>query len=110
MRRQQSRDVVWVNVPVDQAAVFYLPGTHGGWFISLLYDHGYGGLEVPIPELRKLLEGSRGEVILARRLTMEEASKFERMRVASDGEAHAKLTTEEEKQFRRPARSRRGGA
>ena len=72
MRRQRprspgrrSRDVVQVREPRNQAPLFHVPGPHGGWFISLLYDHGYGGLEVPMAELRKLLEGSRGEVILA---------------------------------------------
>jgi hypothetical protein len=55
-------------------------------------------------ELRKLLAGSRGEVIVARRLTHEEASMFERRRVDCDADAHASLIPKEEAQFRRPRR------
>jgi hypothetical protein len=42
------------------------------FLISLLYGFGCS-IDVPMQELRKLLAGSRGEVIVARRLTHEEA-------------------------------------
>jgi hypothetical protein len=58
-------------------------------------------------ELRKLLAGSRGEVIVARRLTRGEAHVLERERVNSDAGMHAWLIPKEEEQFRRPAQPRR---
>jgi hypothetical protein len=88
-------------VPRDQAPLFHVPGPHGGWFISLLY--GFGFLDVPMQELRKLLAGSRGEVIVARRLTRGEAHVLERRRADCDVDLHAWLLPKEEQQFRRPA-------
>ena len=36
----------------DQAPLFHVPGPHGGWFILLPY--GFGFIDVPMQELRKL--------------------------------------------------------
>ena len=103
MSRQRSRDVVRVRVPTDQAPLFQIPGPHGGWFISVLYGHR-SSVDVPMQELRKMLAGSRGAVIVARRLTQEEAEELERRRVNCDGDMHGWLLTKEEERFRRPRR------
>jgi len=57
-----------------------------------------------MPELRKLLAGSPGEVIVARRLTHEEAGLLERRRLDCDAEAHSFIITKEELRFQRPRR------
>jgi hypothetical protein len=105
LKRRRSRDVVRAHVPTGQAPVFHIPGPHGGWFISLLYGFGTS-VDVPIQELRKLLVGSRGEAIVARRLTSAEAGLVERRRLDCDADAHAGILAKEADQFRRP---RRGG-
>jgi hypothetical protein len=97
--------VVRVSVPGDQTPVFYVPGAHGGWFVSLLYGFGTS-VDVPLRELRKLLAGSRGEVIVARRLTRAEQALLERERGDSDAGVHARFVVKEEERFQRP---RRGG-
>ena len=103
MRRR--RDVVRVRVPTEQAPLFHIAGPHGGWFISLLYGHSYS-VDISMEELRKLLAGSRGKVIVARQLTHEEAGFLERRRLDCDADAHAGIITKEEVRFRR---SWRGG-
>ena len=105
MKRRRSWDVVRVRVPDDQAPLFHVPGPHGGWFVSLLYGFGTS-VDVSIQELRKLLAGSRGEVIVARQLTHAELKVFERERADSDAGVHARLVAKEELRFQRP---RRGG-
>jgi hypothetical protein len=94
---------VRVHVPTDQAPLFYVPGPHGGWYISVLFGHGFS-VDVPMQDLRKLLAGSRGEVIVARRLTHEEAGVVERRRTDCDRDVHAWLLTKEALRFRRPRR------
>lgn len=103
MKRRRSRDVVRVRVPDDQAPVVHVPGPHGGWFASLLYGHG-SSVDVPMEELRRLLVGSRGAVIIARRLTQEEAKELETRRVDCDAAVHAGIIATEEERFRRPGR------
>jgi hypothetical protein len=105
VRRRQPQDVVRVRVPNDQAPVFHVPGPHGGWFASLLYGFGTS-VDVPMRNLRKLLAGSRGEVIIARRLTRAEQELLERERGDSDAGVHARIVVKEEERFHRP---RRGG-
>ena len=101
MRRRRSRDVARVRVPDDQAPLFHMPGPHGGWFASLLYGHGFN-VDVPMRDLRKLLAGSRGEVIVARRLTRGEQALLERERGDSDAGVHARVVVKEEERFQRP--------
>jgi hypothetical protein len=101
--RQRSRDVVRVRVPTHQAPLFQIPGPHGGWYISVLFGHGFS-VDVPMQELRKLLAGSRGEVIVARRLTREEAGMLESRRADCDADVHASFIAKEEKRFWRPRR------
>ena len=101
MRRRRSRDVVRVRVPADQAPLFHVAGPHGGWFASLLYGFGTS-VDVTMQDLRKLLAGSRGEVIIARRLTRAEQALLERERRDSDAGVHARIVVEEEERFRRP--------
>jgi hypothetical protein len=103
VKRRRSRDVVRVYVPTDQAPLFHVPGPHGGWFISLLFGHGFV-IDAPMQDLRKLLAGSRGEVIVARRLTRGEAHVLERRRADCDADLHAGFIAKEKEQFRRPAR------
>jgi len=90
---------VRVRVPNEQAPLFYVPGPSGGWFASLLYDFGTS-VDVPMPELRKLLAGSQGEVIVARRLTRAEQELLERHRGDYDAEVHAFTITKEERFWR----------
>jgi hypothetical protein len=98
---------VQVRVPADQAPLFHIPGPHGGWFASLLY--GYPSVDVPMRELCELIEGSRGAVIVARRLTHEEAGAIESSRVHSDAGVHAGIIATEEERFRRPRRRDKHG-
>jgi len=90
-----------VRVPTNQAPVFHVPGPHGGCFVSLLYGFGTS-VDVPMRELRKLLAGSRGEVIVARRLTRAEQELLERERGDSDAGVHARIVVKEEERFQRP--------
>jgi hypothetical protein len=87
-------------VPAEQASLFHVDGPHGGWFASLLYGHGYS-VDVPMRDLRKLIAGSRGEVIVARRLTHEEAGEIESRRVDCDAAVHAGIIAKEKERFRR---------
>jgi len=103
VRRWRSRDVARVRVPDEQAPLFHVPGPHGGWFASLLYGHGFS-VDVPMRELRKLLAGSRGDVIVARRLTRAEQALLERERGDSDAGVHARIVVKEEERFHRPRR------
>lgn len=102
MRRRRAQDAVRVRVPDEQAPLFHVPGPgpHGGWFVSLLYGFGTS-VDVPLRDLRKLLAGSRGEVIIARRLTRGEQALLERERGDSDAGVHARIVVKEEKRFRR---------
>jgi hypothetical protein len=62
-------------------------------------------------ELRELIADSRGEVIVARRLTHEEAGAVERSRVHSDVDVHAGIIAKkEEERFRRPRRRDKHGS
>jgi hypothetical protein len=88
-------------VPNDQAPLFHVPGPHGGWFASLLYGHGYS-VDVPLRELRRLLAGSRGEVIVARRITRAEQELLERERGDSDAGVHARIVVKEKERVQRP--------
>lgn len=103
MKRRRRQDVVRVRVPNDQAPLFHVPGPHGGWFASLLYGHGFS-VDISMQELRKLLAGSRGAVIIARRLTHEEAGEIESRRVDCDAAVHGGIIAKEEERFRRPGR------
>jgi len=105
VRRRRAQDVARVRVPNDQAPLFHIPGPHGGWFASLLYGHGYS-VDVPLREVRKLLARSRGEVIVARRITRAEQALLERERGDSDAGVHARIVVKEEERFQRPMRSR----
>jgi hypothetical protein len=99
---------VQVRVPADQAPLFHIPGPHGGWFASLLF--GYPNVDVPMRDLRELIADSRGEVIVARRLTHEEAGAVESSRVNSDTDVHAGIIgANEKKRFRRPRRRDKHG-
>jgi hypothetical protein len=100
MRRRRSRNVVRARVPDTQAPLFHVPGPHGGWFVSLLYGFGTS-VDVPLRELRKLLAGSRGEVIVARRITRAEQALLERERGDSDAGVHARIVIKEKGRFRR---------
>ena len=101
MRRRRSHDVVRVYVPTDQVPLFHLPGRHGGWYISLLFGHG-SSVDVPMRDLRKLITGSRGEVIVARRLTRSEAEELERRRADCDAAVHGGIIPNEERRFQSP--------
>jgi len=101
VKRRRSRDIARVHVPTNQAPLFNIPGPHGGWYVSVLFAHGYS-IDVPMQELRELLAGSRGEVIVARRLTRKETRFVETKRAYSNADVHASLIVKEEERFRRP--------
>jgi hypothetical protein len=61
-------------------------------------------VDIPMQDLRKLLAGSRGEVIVARRLTRAEQAQLEREREDSDAGVHARIVVKEEERFRRLGR------
>ncbi len=103
MRRQHSKDAVTVRVPLDQAAFFFVPGEHGGWFVSLLYGHGQD-VAVDLAKLGELLDGSRGSVVIGRRLAGAEL-KFLQSYVDDIGaEVHARIISRDELRFRRGSR------
>jgi hypothetical protein len=106
VKRRRSQDVVRVRVPGDQPPVFHIPGAHGGWFVSLLFGFGTS-VDVQVQDLRKLIGDSRGEVVIARRLTGAELKVFERERGDSDAAVHGHLVTKEELRFMRPRRRSR---
>jgi hypothetical protein len=105
VRRRRPKDVERVRVPDEQAPLFHVPGPHGGWFVSLLYGLGTS-VDVPMQDLRKLVANSRGEVIVARRITRAEQELVERERGNSDAGVHARIVVKEEERFLSP---RRGG-
>jgi hypothetical protein len=107
MKRRRSQDIVRVLVPTDQVPLFHLPGRDGGWYISLLFGHG-SSVDVPMQDLRKLITGSQGEVIVARRLTRAEAEELERRRADCDAAVHGAILPKEEQRFQRPRRGGRG--
>lgn len=82
-----------------------LPANTVPGFISLLYGFGTD-VAVSMAELRTLLAGSRGTVILARRLVGTELQLFEQYRRDSDAEVHGTIVKREELRF---LRSVRGG-
>ena len=104
-RKRRARDVVRVRIP-EQAPVFHVPGEHGGVFISLLYGHN-AAVDVSMDELRDLLAGSRGTVIVARRLFGSELRLFEQCRGDSDAEVHGTIVNQEALRFRRSRRATR---
>ncbi|HEX2692246.1 MAG TPA: hypothetical protein VHN14_36805 [Kofleriaceae bacterium] len=106
MRRRHAQHVARVRVPNDQAPLFHVPGPHGGWFASLLYGHG-SSVDVSMRALRKLIAGSPGQVIVARRLTRPEQELLERERGDSDAGVHARIVVKEEERFRRPRAARK---
>jgi hypothetical protein len=55
--------------------------------------------------LRKRIAGSRGEVIVARRLTRAEQALLEHERGDSDAGDHARIVVKEEERFQRHRRS-----
>jgi hypothetical protein len=65
-------------------------------------------VDIPMQDLRKLLAGSRGEVIVARRLTRAEQAQLEREREDSDAGVHARIVVKEEERFRCPGRGGTG--
>jgi len=107
VRRRRPKDVERVRVPDEQAPLFHVPGPHGGWFVSLLYGFGTS-VDVPMQDLRKLVANSRGEVIVARRITRAEQELVERERGNSDAGVHAWLVAKEELRFRSPGRGGTG--
>ena len=68
-----------ISLGAERVEIGSLPGPHGGWYVSLLYGQGEA-MDISMEELRELIAGSRGEVIVALRLTPEEASRFDRFR------------------------------
>ena len=99
--KRRPRDVVRVRVSEDQAPMFHVPGKDGGWFLSLLWNYGHG-LDIPLRELRRLLAGSKGEIVIARRLTGNDLRFFDEYRKDIDHEVHARLIFKDAMRWRSP--------
>jgi hypothetical protein len=67
-KRRRVRDVVRVRVPREQSPFVFVLGRPGGIFASLLWRHG-SSIDVAWPVLRSLVANSRGDVVIARKLT-----------------------------------------
>lgn len=93
-KKRRGRDLVRVRVPAAQAPILHVAGQHSGWFLSLLYGFGTD-VEVSMAELRELISGSRGTVIVARRLAEPEQPLFERYRRDSDAESTVRFVNTE---------------
>lgn len=98
MKRRYSKNVVRVHVPRSQSSFIFVPGEHGGWFASLLYGHGRD-VDVDVPELLELIAGSRGSVIIGRRLAGAELRMLESYIEDVGAEVHARIVPREELRF-----------
>lgn len=70
--------------------MFFLPGSRGGWFVSLLWGFGEN-VEVTWNELRDLLAMRNGSILVGRPMTASETNLLEVSRVDCDHEVHARL-------------------
>lgn len=103
--QRKTRDVARVRVPESQPPFAFLPGKAGGWFVSVLWNYG-SGLDVRWPELRRLLGGSEGDVLVARRLEGDELALFDSYRDIAH-EIHARMIFKPDHRWRRPRRRKR---
>jgi hypothetical protein len=101
VRRQRWKAVVTVRVPLSQSPFFFLPGELGGWFVSLLYGHGQDVL-VDLAKLGELLDGSRGSVVIGRRLAGAELRFLESYLGDIGAEVHARIVARDELRWRSP--------
>jgi len=99
VRQQRSAGVVTARVPRSQSTFIFVPGEHGGWFMSLLYGHGQD-VDVDVRELAELIGGSRGSVIIGRRLAGAELRMLESYIEDIGAEAHARIISREELRWR----------
>ena len=104
--RRVKRDVVRVRVREDQSPMFHIPGKAGGWFISLLWNYGEA-LDVPSGELQRLLAGSKGDILIARKLVGNDLRLLEEYRNDIDREVHARLIVADKTRWRRARAQRR---
>lgn len=65
-----------MRVPRSQSTFTFVPGEHGGWSASLLYGPGRD-MDADVRELKALIAGSRGSVIIGRRLAGAELRVLE---------------------------------
>ena len=101
MKRRRTRDLARVRVHEEQTPLFHVLGEHGGWYVSLLWHFGHG-LDVSWREMRRLLTGSRGEILVARRLDKRDLRTFDFFRTNVDRETVAYLIPRESTRWRSP--------
>jgi hypothetical protein len=92
-----------VRVPSSQRPFFFVPGEAGGWFVSLLWAWG-DELAVDLAELHALLDGSRGQVVVGRRLVGSELRLLESYVDDVGAEVHSRIVPREEQRWRSPRR------
>lgn len=103
-RARKRADHARVHVPQKQSPFFFLPGDNGGWFVSLLWAWG-DELAVNVAELRDLLDGSHGEVVVGRRLRVGSELRILESYVDDIGaEVHSRIVPREEQRWRSPRR------
>lgn len=90
-----------VVVPSSQRPFFFMPGEAGGWFVSLLWAWG-DELAVDLAELRDLLDASRGQVIVGRRLVGSELRLLESYLDDIGAEVHSRIVSREAQRWRSP--------
>ena len=101
MTRQKLRRVVRVRVPDRQSPFVIIDGAP---CVSLLWSFG-GDVEVPLDDLANLIAGTRGSIVLARKLVGAERRTFEEYR-RLDAECHARIIRSESVRFERARKGR----
>jgi hypothetical protein len=89
--RRRERDTVRVRVPESQAPFIVIDGAP---YVSLLWYYG-DDLEVSLDDLGRLLAGTRGSVVILRRLVGAERRMFLEYQRDIGAECHARLISKD---------------
>ena len=95
MKRAAPKNLVRVRVLESQPPFIEIDGAP---YVSLLWSFG-SDVEVPLEDLGKLIAGTRGSIVIARRLVGAELRMFEEYR-RMDAECHARIISTENRRFR----------
>lgn len=88
-------------MPEHQSPFFFVPGRHGGWFISLTWNFD-APVTVAWSELRRLIASSKGEIVVGRRLAPTELRMLEQYHSDIEHEVHARVICRDELRWRSP--------